>query len=166
MTSLSLFDEAAPAKQTTGAAPAVTIYSDGACSGNPGAGGWGALLMFSDGQEIELCGSQANATNNQMELMGAIAALESLAQSSLVTLFTDSQYVQKGFSEWLPGWKAKGWRTSTGSAVKNEDLWRRLEKAAQKHRLTIKWVRGHNGDPGNERADKLAVAGVAKAKRG
>lgn len=133
----------------------IEIHTDGACLGNPGPGGWGALLRF-NGRERELAGSEADTTNNRMELMAAIQALESLKEPCSVRLFTDSQYVQKGFVEWLPGWVKRGWKTSGGDPVKNQDLWQRLQKAAQPHQVQWQWVKGHAGDPDNERVDVLA----------
>jgi len=139
----------------------VEIYTDGACSGNPGPGGWGALLRFS-GTEKELSGGEANTTNNRMEMMGAIMALEALTQPSTVRLYTDSQYVQKGISEWLPGWIKRGWKTADKKPVKNADLWQRLDAARKPHKVDFIWVRGHNGHAENERVDRLAVAAIAK----
>ena len=133
----------------------VEIYTDGACRGNPGPGGWGALLRFR-GRERELCGAEPSTTNNRMELMAAIRALEVLKKESLVALYTDSQYVQKGISEWIAGWKARGWRTAAKQPVKNADLWRRLDAAASRHRITWHWVKGHAGHVENERVDALA----------
>lgn len=133
----------------------IEIHTDGACLGNPGPGGWAALLRFS-GRERELSGNEVDTTNNRMELMAAIQGLESLKEPCSVRLFTDSQYVQKGFVEWLPGWVKRGWKTSGGDPVKNQDLWQRLLKAAQPHRVQWQWVKGHAGDPDNERVDVLA----------
>jgi len=141
----------------------IVIYADGACRGNPGIGGWGAFVT-ADGTETELCGGEHNTTNNQMELTAVIRAIESLASPSVVQVYTDSQYVQKGISEWIHGWKRKGWRTSTGAAVKNVELWKQLDELAQQHKIEWKWVRGHNGNPGNERADKLANRGIDELK--
>lgn len=137
----------------------ITIYTDGACKGNPGPGGWGALLSY-NGRSKELSGGETLTTNNRMELMGAIMALETLKQSCAVTLFTDSTYVMKGLNEWLPAWKARGWKTADKKPVKNQDLWQRLDEAAQRHKIEWKWVKGHTGDPGNERADQLANLGI------
>jgi ribonuclease HI len=139
----------------------VHIYTDGACRGNPGPGGWGVLLK-SGAQEKELFGGEAATTNNRMELMAVIQALQALKRPCEVTLHVDSQYVLKGITEWLPGWKRKGWRTAAGQPVKNVDLWQQLEKLVEEggHALDWRWVRGHNGDPGNERADQLANKGV------
>lgn len=139
----------------------VEIYTDGACSGNPGPGGWGALLRYG-GTEKELSGGECETTNNRMELMGAIAALESLTKPSRVRLYTDSQYVQKGASEWLAGWVKKGWKTADKKPVKNADLWQRLQAAMAQHQVEFIWVRGHNGHPDNERVDRLAVAAIGK----
>jgi ribonuclease HI len=133
----------------------IEIHTDGACLGNPGPGGWAALLRF-NARERELVGSEADTTNNRMELMAAIQALESLREPCSVRLFTDSQYVQKGFVEWLPGWVKRGWKTSGGDPVKNQDLWQRLQNAAQPHQVQWQWVKGHAGDPDNERVDVLA----------
>lgn len=143
----------------------VDLYSDGACKGNPGAGGWGVLLRFGD-HEKELCGGAADTTNNRMELTAVIEGLKSLKRACRVRVHTDSQYVQKGIREWLPGWKRKGWRTSSGQAVKNRDLWEALDLLAAEHQVEWHWVRGHAGHPENERADALANAGVDKARRG
>ena len=143
---------------------AVEIYTDGACKGNPGPGGWGVLLR-AGATEKELFGGEANTTNNRMELLAVIRALESLKRPCAVTLHVDSQYVLKGMTEWLPGWKAKGWRTASKQPVKNADLWRELDELVRGggHTIDWRWVRGHNGDPGNERADALANRGVDKA---
>jgi ribonuclease HI len=143
--------------------PGVVIYTDGACSGNPGPGGWGAILMFG-AHERELWGGEPATTNNRMELMAAIVALEALTRPCEVTLFTDSQYVRQGITEWLAGWKARGWRTADKKPVKNEDLWRRLDLARAHHRVQWKWVRGHAGDPLNERADALARRGLEEGR--
>ncbi|HEU4353282.1 MAG TPA: ribonuclease HI [Burkholderiales bacterium] len=137
----------------------VEIYSDGACRGNPGPGGWGVLLRY-DGREKELWGGEAATTNNRMELMAAIRALEALKRPSRVKLYTDSLYVMKGISAWIGDWKRRGWRTADKKAVKNEDLWRRLDEAAAKHDIEWHWVRGHAGHPENERADELANRGI------
>ena len=133
----------------------VIVYTDGGCRGNPGPGGWAALLRYGD-HERELTGAEAQTTNNRMELMGAIAALEALTRSSRVALYTDSQYVKKGMTEWLKSWLARGWLTADKKPVKNADLWQRLQAAAAGHQVEWHWVRGHNGDPGNERVDALA----------
>jgi ribonuclease HI len=133
----------------------VEIYTDGACRGNPGPGGWGALLRYR-GHEKSIYGAEPNTTNNRMELMAAIRGLEALTRASRVSLTTDSQYLKKGICEWLPRWKARGWRTAGRTAVKNVDLWRRLEEAAARHDVRWHWVRGHQGHAGNEQADALA----------
>jgi len=133
----------------------VIVYTDGGCRGNPGPGGWAALLRYGD-HERELTGAEAQTTNNRMELMGAIAALEALTRSSRVALYTDSQYVKKGMTEWLKSWIARGWLTADKKPVKNADLWQRLQAAAAGHQVEWDWVRRHNGDPGNERVDALA----------
>jgi len=138
----------------------VTIYSDGACKGNPGPGGWGAVLVSGE-HEKELFGGDPVTTNNRMELTAVIEALRALKRRSTVEVYTDSQYVQKGISEWLPGWKARGWKTADKKPVKNADLWQVLEELAKQHDVSWHWVRGHNGHPGNERADALANRGVA-----
>ncbi len=137
----------------------VTIYSDGACKGNPGRGGWGAVLVAGT-SEKELFGGEANTTNNRMEMTAVIEALRALKRPCIVRVYTDSQYVQKGISEWLPGWKARGWKTADKKPVKNADLWQILDGLAQPHQISWHWVRGHNGHPGNERADALANRGV------
>ena len=137
----------------------VTIYTDGACRGNPGPGGWGAILLFGD-KKKEIWGGEPATTNNRMELMGAIEALGALTRPCKVELHTDSQYVQKGISEWISGWKARGWKTADRKAVKNEDLWRRLDEARLRHEVSWKWVKGHNGHELNERADELARRGL------
>ena len=133
----------------------VEVSTDGACLGNPGPGGWAALLRFA-GRERELVGGEPLTTNNRMELMAAIAALEALRRPCEVLLRTDSQYVRQGISEWLPGWQRRGWRTASGGAVKNRDLWERLSQAAAPHTVEWQWVKGHSGDPDNERVDGLA----------
>ncbi len=135
----------------------VDIFTDGACSGNPGPGGWGAILR-SKGVEKELSGGEKDTTNNRMEMMAVIAALEALTQPCNVKIVTDSQYVMKGMLEWLPGWKKRNWKTAAKKPVKNVDLWQRMEKAAEPHTLKWEWVRGHQGHLENERADDLAVA--------
>jgi ribonuclease HI len=137
----------------------VEIYSDGACRGNPGPGGWGALLRFND-KEKELWGGEAGTTNNRMELMAAIRALEALKRPSRVKLYTDSLYVMKGITVWILDWKRRGWRTAGKQPVKNEDLWRRLDELAAKHDIEWHWVKGHAGHPENERADQLANRGI------
>lgn len=136
----------------------VDIFTDGACSGNPGPGGWGAILRLRGKQvEKELSGAAPDTTNNRMEMMAVIAALEALKKPCKVTITTDSQYVMKGMTEWLSGWKAKQWKTAARKPVKNADLWQRLDKAVSQHQVKWQWVRGHDGHPDNERADQLAV---------
>jgi ribonuclease HI len=137
----------------------IEIFTDGACKGNPGVGGWGALLR-TKGKEREMYGGEAHTTNNRMELMGAIAALEVLTRPCYVKLHTDSKYVQQGISEWVHGWKQRGWKTSSKQPVKNEDLWRRLDEATGRHKIEWIWVKGHAGHAENERADQLANRGV------
>ena len=139
--------------------PEVTIFTDGACSGNPGPGGWGAILI-SGAHEREICGGEPATTNNRMELMAAIQALEALKRPCKVELHTDSQYVRKGITEWISGWKARGWRTADKKPVKNEDLWKRLDAARARHTVDWRWVKGHNGHELNERADGLANKGM------
>ncbi len=133
----------------------MTIHTDGACRGNPGPGGWGAVLT-SKGREKELYGAERETTNNRMELMAAIRALEALKRPCAVTLVTDSVYLQKGVTEWLPRWQGRGWRTAARKPVKNQDLWERLLQAINGHRLRWRWIKGHSGHPENERADQLA----------
>ena len=140
---------------------AVTIYTDGGCHGNPGPGGWGAILIYK-GRERELFGGEPNTTNNRMELTAAIAALETLKWGCSVDLHTDSQYLRNGITEWIGGWKAKGWKTAQNKPVKNADLWQRLDAARQRHQVRWHWVRGHAGHPENERADKLAQRAIAE----
>ena len=142
--------------------PFVEIYTDGACRGNPGPGGWGALLM-TGAREREICGGELDTTNNRMELMAAIAALEALNRPCRVELHTDSQYLRNGITEWMPAWKARGWRTAAKAPVKNEDLWRRLDEARLRHQVDWRWVKGHAGHPLNERADALARQGMLEA---
>lgn len=137
----------------------VIIYTDGACKGNPGPGGWGAWLRYGD-QEKSLWGGESPTTNNRMELLAAIKALETLKRSCRVELHTDSQYLRQGITQWLPNWKRKNWKTAGGSAVKNKDLWQRLDEQAARHEIDWRWVKGHAGDPGNEKADELANLGV------
>lgn len=137
----------------------VVIYTDGACRGNPGPGGWGALLKYG-GKEKELWGGDPETTNNRMELMGAIKALEALKQGCSVELHTDSTYVLKGITEWLESWKARGWKTAAKKPVKNVDLWQKLDEEIQRHQIEWKWVKGHSGDLGNEAADALANRGI------
>jgi ribonuclease HI len=144
----------------------VQIHTDGACKGNPGPGGWGALLQ-SDGIEKELFGGELQTTNNRMELMAVIEALDALQRPCNVVLYLDSEYVRKGITEWIAGWKARGWRTAAKQEVKNADLWQRLDALVSGggHQIDWRWVKGHSGDPGNERADMLANRGVDQARR-
>lgn len=137
----------------------VEIYTDGACKGNPGVGGWGAWLRYK-AHEKSIYGGEANTTNNRMELTAVIRALEALKQPSQIKVYTDSSYVQKGMTQWLAGWKAKSWRTADKKPVKNDDLWKALDILAATHQIEWIWVKGHQGNPGNERADALANAGV------
>lgn len=139
----------------------VEIYTDGACSGNPGPGGWGVLLR-SGAHEKELCGGEDETTNNRMEMMAVIKALEALKSSSDVDLYTDSKYVMQGIQDWMPGWKAKGWKTASKKPVKNQDLWMEIDSLIQQHNVQLFWVKGHAGHPDNERADELARAGIPK----
>ncbi|MGE8504327.1 ribonuclease HI [Pseudomonas berkeleyensis] len=141
----------------------VVIYTDGACKGNPGPGGWGALLVYK-GVEKELWGGDPNTTNNRMELMAAIAGLIALTRPCTVKLVTDSQYVMKGIQEWLPNWKKRGWKTASKEPVKNADLWQKLDEEVNRHQVSWQWVRGHTGHPGNERADQLANRGVDEVR--
>ncbi|WP_418062701.1 ribonuclease HI [Pimelobacter simplex] len=143
----------------------VTIHTDGACLGNPGPGGWGAVLRYGD-HTLELHGGDPATTNNRMELMAAIRALETLTRPSAVDLHTDSSYVRNGIMSWVAKWKANGWRTSAKAPVKNDDLWRRLDVAAAAHDVAWHWVKGHAGDPGNELADALAGKGAREARDG
>lgn len=143
----------------------VEIYTDGACKGNPGIGGWGVLLKYA-GRERELFGGEELTTNNRMELLAAIRALEALKRPCKVHLHTDSQYLQRGISEWLSGWKARGWRTADKKPVKNDDLWKQLDQLAQQHEIEWCWVRGHSGHVDNERADQLANRGVESVQAG
>ena len=142
----------------------IEMYTDGACKGNPGPGGWGVLLR-AGAAERELCGGEPHTTNNRMELTAVIEGLSALREPCTVALFVDSQYVRQGITQWIHGWKAKGWRTSAGKPVKNIDLWQKLDALAHDagHRISWHWVRGHAGDPGNERADALANQGVPQA---
>lgn len=140
----------------------VTIYTDGACHGNPGAGGWGAVLRYGS-HEKELYGSDKETTNNRMELTAAIKALNALKDSCDVTLYTDSVYVKDGITKWIEGWKAKGWRTANKKPVKNVELWQALEAAVQRHQVQWQWVKGHAGHEGNEKADALATKGAKEA---
>lgn len=141
----------------------VEIFTDGACRGNPGPGGWGALLRY-NGTERELYGYQAEATNNQMELMAAIQGLEALSRPCEVILTTDSQYVRQGITEWIAGWKRKNWKTAAGKPVKNQDLWQRLDQAAAPHQVDWRWVKGHSGHDENERVDQLANRAIDEEK--
>ncbi len=141
----------------------VEIYTDGACSGNPGPGGWGALLLYGE-HEKEITGGEFETTNNRMELMAAIEALNLLKRPCEVTLYTDSTYVKNGITEWIDGWKAKGWKTAAKKPVKNADLWQALDAAAARHKIDWQWVKGHAGNPENERADALANQGMALYK--
>lgn len=143
----------------------VTLYTDGACRGNPGPGGWGALLTC-DGRERELYGGEPSTTNNRMELTAAIEGLRALRDACEVDLATDSTYVMKGMTEWLANWQRRGWKTAAGKPVANAELWRALVEAATPHRVTWRWVRGHSGDPGNERADALANRGIDELLEG
>lgn len=149
--------------------PELFAYTDGACSGNPGPGGWGVLLRAMDGDTIvkekELSGGEAETTNNRMELLAAINALESLARPSTITVVTDSAYVKNGVTGWIFGWKKNGWKTSSKKPVKNVELWQRLDEAQRRHKVTWEWVKGHAGHPENERADELARAGMAPFKK-
>ena len=139
----------------------INVYTDGACSGNPGPGGWGVLIL-ADGGERELCGGDPATTNNRMEMLAAIRALEQFPAGTALTLHTDSTYVMKGITEWIRGWKAKGWKNSQRKPVKNKDLWLELDELAAARDVTWAWVKGHAGDYGNERADELANRGMAK----
>lgn len=141
----------------------VEIFTDGACRGNPGVGGWGALLRYK-GKERELSGYLPDTTNNQMELMAAIQALEALTRPCDVVLTTDSQYLRQGITAWLANWKRKGWRTAAGQPVKNQALWQRLDKAAARHNIEWHWVKGHSGHPDNERVDRLANRAIEERK--
>jgi ribonuclease HI len=146
-------------RDSAGPDEAVVVYTDGGCKGNPGPGGWGALLLYK-GREREIWGGEALTTNNRMELMAAIMALETLSRPCRVELHTDSQYLRNGISEWIGAWKANGWRTSQKKPVKNADLWRRLDEARRRHKVSWHWVRGHGGQPENERAHNLAQRGI------
>jgi len=143
-------------------------YTDGACSGNPGPGGWGVLMQAKQGDKVvkerELSGGDAQTTNNRMELMAAISALETLGRPTEVTIVTDSSYVKDGLTKWIHGWKRNGWKTAAKKPVKNEDLWKRLDAAQQRHQVSWEWVKGHAGHPENERADELARAGMEPFK--
>ena len=144
--------------------PKLYAYTDGACSGNPGPGGWGVLLLAKDGETVirsrELSGGEANTTNNRMELLAAINALNALEKPSSITVITDSVYVKDGITKWIFGWKSRGWKTATKKPVKNEDLWKCLYVATQQHSVTWKWIKGHAGHEENEKADKLARTGM------
>jgi ribonuclease HI len=144
--------------------PRVAIWTDGACSGNPGPGGWGAILVYK-GREKELKGGEAYTTNNRMELTAAISALEALTRPAMIDFHTDSQYLRSGIMGWIEGWQKNGWRTAERQPVKNADLWQRLDAAAKRHDINWHWVRGHAGTIGNERADELARAGMAPFKK-
>ena len=143
-------------------------WTDGACSGNPGPGGWGVLLRAMDGERVtkerELQGGEAMTTNNRMELMAAIAALETLTRPTRITVITDSAYVKNGVTQWIHGWKKNGWKTAARKPVKNDDLWQRLDDAQRRHEVIWEWIKGHAGHPENERADELARAGMAPFK--
>lgn len=141
----------------------VHAFTDGACSGNPGPGGWGVVLRYGE-HEKELFGGEKQTTNNRMELMAAISALETLTRPSEVIVTTDSTYVLKGITEWVPGWKSRGWKTASKQPVKNVDLWQRLDDAVRRHEVRWEWVKGHAGHPENERADELARKGVEAAR--
>ena len=143
--------------------PKVTIFTDGACSGNPGPGGWGAILLFGD-VEKELKGGENPTTNNRMELMAAISALEALKKPTAVDLTTDSQYVRQGITSWIHNWKKNGWRTASKEPVKNVDLWQRLDAALKQHEVRWHWIKGHAGHAENERADQLARDGLAESR--
>ncbi len=148
--------------------PELFAYTDGACSGNPGPGGWGVLLVAREGNRVlkerELFGGEPETTNNRMELMAAISALEALDRPSSITIVTDSAYVKNGVTQWIHNWKKNGWRTAGRKPVKNEELWRRLDAATARHRVSWEWVKGHAGHPENERADELARKGMAPFK--
>ena len=156
-------DEQDGRSETEPARPDVVIYTDGACSGNPGPGGWGAILM-SGAHRREICGGEAPTTNNRMELMAAIAALEALKRPSNVALWTDSEYMRNGITKWIHGWKRNGWRTADKKPVKNAELWQRLDEARRRHTIEWHWVKGHAGHPENERADVLAREGLKAAR--
>jgi ribonuclease HI len=143
----------------------VEAFTDGACSGNPGPGGWGAILRYGD-QEKELSGAEAQTTNNRMELMAAIAALEAMKRPVTVTVWTDSQYLRNGITQWLAGWKARGWKTASKSPVRNVDLWVRLDEARQRHTVNWQWIKGHAGHAENERADALARQALKALREG
>ncbi|MGB8819027.1 MAG: ribonuclease HI [Rhizobiaceae bacterium] len=142
----------------------IDIFTDGACSGNPGPGGWGAILRW-NGNEKELSGGEAETTNNRMELMAAISALETLKEPCSADLYTDSAYVRDGIGKWMIGWKKNGWKTADKKPVKNVELWQRLDEARKRHKVEWHWIKGHAGHPENERADELARAGMEPFKR-
>ncbi|MGR3271975.1 ribonuclease HI [Thalassococcus profundi] len=150
--------------------PELFAYTDGACSGNPGPGGWGVLMRAMDGDRVvkerELCGGEAGTTNNRMELLAAIHALETLSRPTRITIVTDSAYVKNGVTGWIHGWKRNGWKTASKKPVKNVELWQRLDEAQRTHDVTWQWVKGHAGHPENERADELARTGMAPFKPG
>lgn len=143
----------------------VELFTDGACLGNPGPGGWGTLLRF-NGTEKEMAGGENDTTNNRMEMQAVIEGLNALTRPCIVTVYTDSQYVQKGITEWINGWKARGWKTASKKPVKNADLWRALDEAQAKHHVTWQWVKGHSGHPENERVDDLARGEAEKIQYG
>ena len=143
----------------------IEVHTDGACLGNPGPGGWGALLRYK-GHERELAGGEGHTTNNRMELMAAIMGLETLSEPCNITLFTDSQYVRQGITEWMPSWVRRNWKTAGGDQVKNRDLWERLHAATQRHQIDWRWVKGHSGDPDNERVDQLARDAAIRVRAG
>ena len=152
--------------ETSAAAGVVTIYTDGACSGNPGPGGWGAVLRYGETEKTIYGGEAAGTTNNRMELMAAISALETLTRPATVALYTDSVYLRDGITRWIANWKRRGWLTADRKPVKNAELWRRLDAAAARHTVEWHWVKGHAGHPGNELADRLAGRGMAEARGG
>ena len=139
----------------------VIIYTDGACRGNPGPGGWGAVLTYGDHRK-ELYGGESMTTNNRMELTAALESLKALTRPSRVSVYTDSKYVKNGIQKWMQNWKTKNWRTAQGGAVKNQDLWKALDELVGRHEVDWHWVKGHSGDPGNERADRLAKRGIGR----
>jgi len=149
--------------------PDLFAYTDGACSGNPGPGGWGVLLQAKQADQVikerKLCGGEADTTNNRMELLAAITALETLERPSTITIVTDSAYVKNGVTGWIYGWKRNGWKTSNKKPVKNIELWQRLDSAQERHTVTWQWVKGHTGHPENEQADELARQGMAPFKK-
>ncbi|NKD54607.1 MULTISPECIES: ribonuclease HI [unclassified Haematospirillum] len=150
--------------QTRDDSDRVEIFTDGACSGNPGPGGWGAILRWK-GHEKEICGGESETTNNRMELTSVIEALKTLRRPMVVDVYTDSTYVQKGMTEWLQGWKRKQWKTADNKPVKNADLWQLLDVQASRHEVRWHWVKGHAGHPDNERADFLARSGIPQSTR-